>query len=393
MAGKKAKKPSQKKSNSKILDTKSKSSSVKEPQTMDELLSLYGENLAPLERGQKIKGIVIDKTLKTLVLDINRKSEGLVAEKAFNEARDYIKDLEVGDEVTASVIIPETPEGYTILSLRQAKEDASWEKVLEAFKNGKPLVAYGKSLVTSGITADVEDLPAFIPNSQVGKEASKNPKDLLDDHFKVKVIEADRDSGKIVLSEKEISDAEDIKLVKKAIEGISVGDVYDAQVSAVLDFGCFVEIPITVEKQKTGVEGLVHISELSWEKVYNIKDAIKEGDNVKVKVLGIEDSVRLGQPSKLSLSMKQAQKDPWSDIEKRYKVDSKKKGTVVRVSDFGVFVRLEPGIEGLVHITKIPPGTRLEKDKEVNVYVEEVDQKNRKISLGLVLTAKPLGYK
>ena len=160
------------------------------------------------------------------------------------------------------------------------------------------------------------------------------------------------------------------------------GEVYEGVVTTVSDFGCFVEI----RENKVAVEGLVHISELSWEKVDKTSDVVSEGDRIKVKVIGKKGG-------KLSLSMKQAQEDPWDEAEKKYKKDAKVKAKVVRTSDFGVFARLEPGIEGLIHLTKIPPGKRFEKGQEVNVYVEEVDAKSRKVSLGLVLTTKPVGYK
>jgi ribosomal protein S1 len=354
---------------------------------MEALLVKYGGGVKALERGQKIQGKIISKSSKRLVLNINRKSEGLVAEKAFNEARDYIKGLKVGDKITTSVIIPETTDGYTILSLREAKQDAAWEKLLKTRKEKGQIIVLGKSVTSAGAIVEFEGLIGFIPNSQLGKEVLKNPKELIGEHFKAKILEADRDNKKIVLSEKEVSEAEDIKLIKKAIKKIKEGEIYQGRISAVMDFGCFISILVAVDKKsKISVEGLVHISELSWDKIEDIREVYKEGDKVKVKVIGKDKG-------KLALSTKQAQEDPWDKIEKKYKVDSKKKGKVIRHSDFGVFVRLEPGVEGLVHITKIPPGTKIERGQEVNVYVEEVDRKNRRLSLGLVLTAKPVGYK
>ena len=134
------------------------------------------------------------------------------------------------------------------------------------------------------------------------------------------------------------------------------------------------------------MEGLVHISEIAWEKVDNPGDLVSEGDEVKVKVIGIKNE-------KLAFSIKQALKDPWIEADKKYEIDDKVKGKVIRVSDFGLFIQLEPGVEGLLHITKIPPGKNLSRGDEVNVSIEEVDAENRKIALGLVLTEKPVGYK
>jgi small subunit ribosomal protein S1 len=134
------------------------------------------------------------------------------------------------------------------------------------------------------------------------------------------------------------------------------------------------------------LEGLVHISELSWDKIGKPEEIVSVGDNVKVKVIGKKNG-------KLALSIKQTQKDPWEEAEKRYPKDKKVEGKVVRVSDFGMFVSLEPGVEGLVHITKIPPTKKFEVGDDVNVVIEEIDSKAKKLSLGLVLTAKPVGYK
>ena len=353
---------------------------------MADLLQSFGREVKPLSRGVKLKGIVISKSKNRLVLDIDRKSEGLVAEKAFSEAKDYIKTLEIGDVVTTSVIISETPDGYTILSLRGAQQDASWEKIIKAKSEDKVMVVLGKSVNPSGVMVEAEGLIGFIPNSQLGKEVSEDTKTLIGEHFKVKVIDVNREANKIVFSEKEVSEEEDIKLIKKALQKIEVNKIYEGRVSTITNFGCFVKIDISFNKKKIPVEGLVHISELSWQKVENINNLLKEGDEVKVKVIGVEEN-------KLALSIKQAKDDPWIKAIQKYKVDSKHKGKVVRVSDFGVFVQLEPGVEGLVHMTKIPPDLRLSKGEEVNVYVEEIDSKSKKLSLGLVLTAKPVGYK
>lgn len=359
----------------------SKSSS--EPKTMAELLASAPNKIRGLSSGQKINGVVSAKTPRSLILDIGGKSEGVVAEKAFVEAHDFIKTLKIGDTVTATVLIPENRDGVALLSLRQAAFDSSWER-LEKAKQGKTAVAvFGKGVNPSGVTVDVDGLTGFIPGSQLGKETSKNPQNLVGKYFKAVPLEVERLANKVVLSEKEVSDAADIKVAKEALGKIKEGDVFDGVVTTVANFGCFVKLNIPGE---IPIEGLVHISELAWGKVGTTSDAVSEGDKVKVKVIGIRDG-------KLSLSIKAALKDPWENISENYKVDSKIKGRVTRVSDFGAFVEVEPGVEGLIHITNIPPGQRLSEGQEVNCYVQEVDAKGKKLSLGLVLTSKPIGYK
>lgn len=352
-----------------------------EPKSMEKLLELYGGKPRGLSVGQRVKGKVVEITSKKVLLDIGAKTEGVVAEKAFNEARSFIKDLKVGDEVETDVLISETPDGFTVLSLRKAAHNVAWKKLEKAKKGDKEVVVLGKGVNPSGVMIEVMGLNGFIPTSQLGKEVLKNTSNLVGKNFKVKIIELNRVANKIILSEKAVSEAGDIKLVKKAMAKIKDGKIYEGVVTTVSDFGCFVCID-----KKTGVEGLVHISELSWEKIDSPASLVKEGDKIKVKVIG-------RRQGKLSLSLKQAQDDPWKKVETEYKKDAKVKGKVVRTSDFGVFVQLKPGVEGLVHMTKIPPGKRIEKGQELNVYIEDVDARARKISLGLVLTVKPVGYK
>lgn len=360
--------------------------SKSEPKSMAELLQAYGGAPKGLTRGQKIKGRVIEKSPKRLLLDIEGKGEGLVAEKAFDEAKGFIKGLEVGDEVTAEVIVAETPDGFTILSLRKAAQEAAWEKLKEVKEKKKAIGVLAKGVNPSGIVVEIEGLTGFIPGSQLGKQASKNPSGLVGKNFKAQILELDRLANKIILSEKAESEREDVKRASQALKKVKKGEVYKGRVVTVADFGVFVEIKEKIEGKEVPIEGLVHVSELSWGKVEKPSDAVSEGKEVTVKVIDTAGD-------RLSLSIKQAQKDPWEKAEKRYKKDAKVKGKVTKHSDFGVFVELEPGIEGLIHMTKIPPGKKFGESQEIDVYVEEIEAKKRKISLGLVLTRKPVGYK
>jgi len=354
--------------------------------TMEKLLAMYDGTPFALKRGDKVKGIVLSIEPKRVVIDIGGKGEGIIAEKAFQEARDYIKDLKVGDEVEATVIVGETPDGYTILSLRSAMHDSVWAKLETSNKEKKPLLVLVKNVTSAGLTVEVEGLYGFIPSVQMGKELSKKTEGLIGKNIKAIVINLDRKENRIILSEREVSEAESVKLSSKALENLKEGDVYEGRVSMVANFGAFVQIEAKADKKRVPVEGLVHISEISWGKTENVKDVLKEGDKVAVKILGKRDG-------KLSLSIRQTQADPWTNAAKKFKKDEKYKGVVTKISDYGIFVALEEGVEGLIHITKIPPGMNLRVKDEVNVIVEDVDIENKKISLGLVLTVKPVGYK
>jgi ribosomal protein S1 len=378
------------------LAAKKKSSTKKSTETtMDDLLTKYSSQSVSLSRGDKVTGTIVSITPKRVVVDIGGKSEGIVAEKAFREAQSYIKTLKVGDKVEASVIVSETPEGFVILSFRHTMRNTVWEKVKEAKEKLTPITVEGKSVNSAGVVVVVDGLIGFVPKSQLGKDTTGKIQSLVGKKFKAIVIDYDRENKKIVLSEKEVSEKEQLALARRAMKNLREGDIYDGEVITIYDFGCFVEIKATVgkgkvqktkRKQKVPLEGLVHISELSWEKVEKPGDVVRIGDKIKVKVIGKSSG-------KLALSVKQIQDDPWKGADKKYKKEKKVKGKVTKLSDFGVFVALEPGLEGLIHTTKIPPGKKLAKGDEVNVYIEEVDVKGRRISLGLVLTQKPVGYK
>ena len=381
MATKQSKKENSSKEKS---DTSSK---TKNPQTMDDLLSMYGSGVASLKRGDRVDGTVAEITPKRIVVAFGGKSEGIVAEKAYQEAREYIKTLQVGDSVRPSVIVPEAKDGTIILSLRHAAYDSAWAKVEKAYKDQKPLTVAGRSLNQSGLMVEFDNLTGFVPLSQFSKEAAKNPQSLIQKHFKALPIQVNREENKIVLSERAVTDAEDIKQIESAMKQLKVGEIYEGEVISITTFGCFVSIPVKVSKKEMiNVEGLVHISELSWGKVASAKEVVSEGDLVKVAVLGVDFE-------KVSLSIKHAQKDPWADIDKKYQKDTKVTGTVSKLTDYGLFVVLEEGIEGLVHLTKIPPGTKYETGDSIQVYVEEIEPKEKRISLGLVLTTKPVGYR
>jgi small subunit ribosomal protein S1 len=385
---KKAKKnTSIRKSNSKSHDTRGTSGTRDTPSlSMDELLEKYGSKVKNYSRGDRVEGTILEITPKRVVVDIGGKSEGLIAEKTYKEAESYIKTLKVGDKISASIIVTETPEGFCVLSLRKVVRDAIWKKIAESLSKHTPMSIEGKAVNAAGVMVNISGLTGFIPKSQLGREAAKSPNSLIGKRFEAVVIDADRTGNKIVLSEKEVSEKEELGFIREAIEKIKEGDEFEGEVGGIYDFGCFVKITTGKGKTSTKLEGLVHISELSWDKVVKPSDVVSVGEKVKVKVIG-------KTKGKLAFSIKQAQDDPWEDVSKKYKKDKKVKGRVTKLSDFGIFVALEPGIEGLIHMTKIPPGKSFNKGDEVNVYVEEVNKKARKISLGLVLTEKPVGYK
>ncbi len=371
------------------MTTKKSASELKTPKgemTMAELLAGSKNHVAQFTKGQRVEATVLSKSSESVIFDVGGKSEGIVKEKGYTDTKEYIEGLKVGDRVQVTVLVPETRDGITILGLKDAMHDVSWDKLEEMKKAGTEVPVLGKGVGTAGFVVEVMGIEGFIPTSQMGRETSKNAQELVGKYFKAKVMEVSKVNKKVVLSEKEVSEAGDIKLAREAMENVKEGEVYEGVVTTVAPFGAFVKIEVPVGKKKAGIEGLVHVSELSYSKVGLPSDVVKEGDKVSVRVLAAHEG-------KLALSIKHAGKDPWSEVEEKFKPEAKVTGRVVRISDFGVFVELTPGVEGLIHITKIPPTHKLVVGAEVKCTIEEVNVKDKRIALGLVLTTAPVGYK
>ena len=295
-----------------------KSTSSKEV-TMAELLTRAKSRVQTFTKGQRVEAKVLSKADNLVVFDIGGKSEGLVKEKGYVDAKEYIDGLKVGDSVMVTILVPESRDGTIVLGLKDAMKDVSWIKLEEAKKSGEAVPVLGKGVGTPGFVVDVLGIEGFIPTSQLGREITGNPQSLVGKYFKAKVMEVDKLNKKVVLSEKEVSEAGNIALVKEALKKIKEGEIYDGVVTTVAPFGAFVKIEVPVKKEKAGVEGLVHVSELSFSRVNLPSDVIKEGDKVQVKVLAAHEG-------KLALSIKQAKKDPWDGVEKKYKSEDKVTG-------------------------------------------------------------------
>ena len=365
---------------------KRKTSRKKKAFTMEDLLSQHKKKTVAYNVGDRVEAKVVAIDSKSVLLDIGGKTQGIVVGDAFIDARSFIKHLKVGDRVKGRILITETPEGYSVVSLRNASKDYFWNELEEKRRKSEVITVIAKGTNSSGIVVDIFGLTGFIPLTHVGHKLIKKLANISGDSIKVKILDLDRRSNRVILSEKFVSEEEKIDEQKRAMSKIKMGEVLTGEVSTVSNFGIFVRINIKLGKKEVPVEGLVHISEMSWEKGKAPSNLYKVGDKVKVIVIGKDEG-------RLSLSIKQMKHDPWESIDKKYKKDMKVEGKVVKLSDFGVFVELEPGIEGLIHITKIPPGKKLKKGDTVNIYIEDIDKKAKKISLGLVLTQKPVGYK
>jgi small subunit ribosomal protein S1 len=364
---------------------------VGKPTTMEELLSSTGYTLSVPKPGAVLTGMVTEVTKKMILVDIGAKTEGMVVDREFEAARDYISDLKQGDEVSVFVVSPENERGQILLSLKRALVDRKWEQFSEYMQTLEAVDVKGLEVNKGGMIVVSEGIRGFVPSSQFGKAYLGKMDLLIEKDFKVKVIEVDKEKNRLIFSERLVSEADEIAKKTEALKHVTSGDVYEGVVSGIMPFGVFVGVEVPFKGDGAGVgkvEGLVHISEISWEKVNDPNDYFKLGDRVKVKVLGIDESA-----GKLNLSVKQMSDDPWTTVANKYPVGAKVTGKVSRTAPFGAFVTLEPGIDGLIHISKIPSGSDPKVGEEIEVFVEHIDPEQRRMSLGLVLTEVPVGYK
>lgn len=371
------------------MATKSKATSEKKakkavPTTMEELLKSTGYKLKGFVRGEKVKGKVTEVTNRTVYIDVGGKAEAIVSEQEYELAKDYFRNLKSGDLVEGIVLVPENDAGQVILSLRRAAIDSKWIAMEEAMSEEKELNVKVKETTKGGLLVDLDGVYGFIPTSQMGHELESNPSATVGKTLRVKVVEVDRSLNRLVLSEKAVSESEEIEARKQALSLVEVGGEYEAVVVGVVPFGVFAEIEAVKGKgkkaEKAKLEGLIHISELSWEKVDDVNTEVKVGDKMKVLVIGADE-----ENGKLALSVKRLTEDPWTVVEKKYKTDSKHSGTVTKIAPYGVLVRMEKGIEGLIHASKMPSDVSFAEGQKIDVFVESVDLEKRRLSLGVVV--------
>lgn len=350
------------------------------PATMAELLTKTGYKIHGFKKGELVEGNIVSISRKEILIDIGGKTEGTVARKELPFLKDLLSSFKIGEKVITRVLLPEGERGQPLLSLKEATAQRKWNALKEKAEKEEEIEVLAKRLTRGGILVECQNLRGFIPQSQLDPKFFSEQKSLLGRKLKVKILEVDQSLNRLVLSQKAVTQKDRMEKIRKLLRRIKVGQVLEAEITGIVPFGLFCQVK--------GMEGLIHISEISWERVENPGDFLKVGDKVKVKVLGIEE-----KGGKLNLSIKQLTADPWKDIEKRYKKEQIIKGKVVRLSPFGAFVNLEKGIEGLIHISKIPAGVEFKKGEEVECVIEEIEKEARKMSLNFLPKEIPVGYR
>lgn len=361
---------------------------TKDPQTMEELLVVTGYTLKGLRRGDVIDGTIARVSPKEVTVDIGRKTDGVVIDRELENYKDALMALKPGDRVVCQVIVEENDRGQPVLSLRRSIFEKRWNDLVEHQKSGEPVEVVLKEPVRGGILVDYGGLRGYIPQSQIDSTLTKQLDKLNGRRIQAKVIEVDKATNRLVFSQRAIMEAEMLAKQKKILDAVTTGETVQATVTGVVPFGVFAKFNVSKDGVSHEIEGLIHISEIAWEKVDDPGQYLKIGDSVKVKVIGVD-----GQTGKLTLSVKQLLPDPWEHVLDMFEKDSEVKGEVSRVSPYGIFVTLAPGVEGLVHISKISPGEEPKVGDEITCIVEDIQPDKHKISLSIALKEKPIGYR
>jgi len=349
---------------------------------MADLLKMEGVELSGFKKGQEVKGRITTIKNKAIFIDVGGKTDAVVTGKEFEFVKDYVADLKINDEIEVQIKSPENDKGQILASIRGAASGYGWNYFKEKEKNGGEVTVFAKELNRGGtVVVAPFGFFGFIPGSQIGDKYEGDPDKMIGKKIKTKVLEVDQAKNRLVFSERLVSEPGKVGEEVQAIEKLEVGDIFDAEVVRVEPFGIFVKVDCDAKGQPLNLEGLVHISEISWEKVNGLLQMFRTKDKIKIKLINKDDS-------RLQFSVKRLSEDPWKDIEEKYPKDKELEGTVVRIANFGALVKLEIGVEGLIHISKLTGGVSVKEDEKVQVYIESIDVQKRKISLGIVETNK-----
>lgn len=380
--------PKAPKSDSSVDETPKSKPAAKAASTMEELLAGTGYTLKGLKKGDVVEGVITRITSREIAIDTGSKTEGVVMDKEIETYRDMLSKLKAGDTVVAQVIVAENDRGQSVLSIRKSLLDKRWNQLSEMQKSGEPVEVVLREPVRGGVLVDYGGLRGYVPLSQVDSTLAKQLDKSSGRRIKVKVVEVDLASNRLVFSQRAIAEEAALSKQKELLDVVPVDTTVEAVITGVAPFGAFAKFSVEKDSVKHEIEGLIHISEIAWEKVDDPNQYLKSGDAMKVKIIGVEAA-----SGKVTLSVKQLLPDPWEHVLDMFEKDTTVSGKVTRVTPYGIFVELSPGVEGLVHISKVAPGAEPKTGDDITCLVEDVKPDQRKISLSMTLTEKPIGYR
>jgi small subunit ribosomal protein S1 len=337
----------------------------------------YDATLHPFQEGDVVTGNVVRIDNDEVLVDIGYKSEGVIpaGELSIRKSVDPHDEVELGEEVDALVLTKEDQDGRLILSKKRARFERAWRKIEAAAESGEPVDGRVIEVVKGGLIIDL-GVRGFLPASLVDIRRVPNLDEYLDQTIECKVIELNRSRNNVVLSRRAVLEEQRKEDRERILDRLQPGQVVEGTISNIVDFGAFVDLD--------GIDGLIHISELSWSHVNHPSEILSIGDTVSVKVLDIDR-----QRQRISLGLKQTQEDPWQRVIDTYNIGDELEGTVTKVVTFGAFVEILDGVEGLVHISELSqqhvenPREIIQPGDDVRVKILEIDSERRRLSLSV----------
>ncbi|AMJ56943.1 MAG TPA: 30S ribosomal protein S1 [Stenotrophomonas sp.] len=341
-----------------------------------ELFEASQANLAKLKPGAIVIGTVVDVRGDVVIINAGLKSEGIVPIEQFRNDAGEI-DVGVGDQVKVALDSIENGFGETVLSREKAKRAMVWDELEEALEKNETITGRISGKVKGGFTVDIKDVRAFLPGSLVDVRPVRDPAYLEGKELEFKLIKLDRKRNNVVVSRRAVVESEHSEEREQLMDKLQEGAILKGVVKNLTDYGAFVDLG--------GIDGLLHITDMAWKRVRHPSEVVNVGDELDVRVLKFDR-----ERNRVSLGLKQLGEDPWDNIARRYPANSRVFGKVSNVTDYGAFVEIEPGVEGLVHVSEmdwtnknVNPSKVVQVGDEVEVMVLDVDEERRRISLGM----------
>ncbi|BBE73727.1 30S ribosomal protein S1 [Oharaeibacter diazotrophicus] len=347
----------------------------------EDFAALLAESLTASDvvEGAVVKGRVVAIEKDLAVIDVGLKVEGRVPLKEFG-ARARDGELKIGDEVEVYLERVENALGEAVLSRDKARREESWVRLEVAFEKNEKVIGQIFNQVKGGFTVDLDGATAFLPRSQVDIRPVRDVAPLMHTPQPFQILKMDKRRGNIVVSRRVVLEETRAEQRSELVQSLEEGQVVDGVVKNITDYGAFVDLG--------GIDGLLHVTDIAWRRINHPTEVLSIGQQVRVQIIRVNQETH-----RISLGMKQLEADPWEGIEAKYPVNAKFKGRVTNITDYGAFVELEPGIEGLIHVSEmswtkknVHPGKIVSTSQEVDVMVLEVDPVKRRISLGLKQT-------
>ncbi|MBB5352510.1 small subunit ribosomal protein S1 [Haloferula luteola] len=339
--------------------------------TNTELSDLIDSKFREFKEGTIVKGTIIEIRPQVVLVDIGYKSEGTISAAEFED-----EEIEVGDEVEVLLEKLENDEGMVVLSKEKAAHKQNWEKIVRVYEDGGLVRGKVKAVVKGGLTVNV-GVEAFLPGSQVDIIPPKDLTEYVGNIYEFKIVKVNDDRKNIVLSRREVIEAERAELRQRFLQTVKVGDKVTGAVKNITDFGAFVDLQ--------GMDGLLHVTDMSWGRINHPSEMLMIGQSLEVMILDVDR-----EKERVSLGLKQMTDNPWEDIEAKYPIGTQVKGKVTKLLPYGAFVEIERGVEGLVHVSELSwvkritrPSDVLELDQEIEAVVLGISIEEQKISLGV----------